>query len=78
MNAVQQDIREGLTRAFDILPPRAGYIEGQLGHSSLGGSYLRGEAGIRPRQDMAVFAFAESNRDRWDAGLGWRWQFNIP
>lgn len=59
------------------LSPKAGYLEGQLGHS-LGGPFVRAELGLKPWERHAFFAYAEANQERRDAGLGWRFNFNIP
>ncbi|RKH61464.1 hypothetical protein D7V93_11685 [Corallococcus llansteffanensis] len=43
------------------VPVRTGYLEAQVGVSSLTGAYARLEGGARLRDNLGLFGFAEDN-----------------
>ncbi len=57
------------------MPVRTGYLEAQAGVSSLTGSYVRGEMGVRPLPNLGLFAFGEANDRERMAGVGARYTF---
>ncbi|RKH93597.1 hypothetical protein D7Y04_40035 [Corallococcus sp. AB038B] len=59
------------------VPVRTGYLEAQAGVSSLTGAYARLEGGARLRQNLGVFAFAESTTRERMAGMGIRYTFGL-
>lgn len=65
----------GLDRLPRLLPVRGGYLEGQLGASSITGPYLRAEGGLRPREDLSLFGFGQWTPRESSAGLGVRVTF---
>jgi hypothetical protein len=55
---------------------RRGYLELQLGAASEAGLYARGEAGLRPWENVAGFVFGQAtSRLGHSAGIGARVRF---
>lgn len=65
----------GLDRVLSDVPVRTGYLEAQVGTSSLTGAYGRAELGVRLRQNLGLFAFGEANQRERMAGAGVRYTF---
>nr|WP_242544815.1 hypothetical protein [Corallococcus sp. NCSPR001] len=59
------------------VPVRTGYLEAQVGMSSLTGAYARLEGGARLRQNLGIFAFTETNQRERMAGAGIRYTFGL-
>ncbi|QQR48238.1 hypothetical protein JKA73_17705 [Myxococcus xanthus] len=57
------------------VPVRTGYLEAQVGVSSLSGLYARGELGARLTTSLGVFGFGEANQRERMAGIGARYTF---
>jgi hypothetical protein len=59
-------------------PLRSGYAELKAGASQGLGWWSRGEVGIHPMDKQALFVSAgASQREGWDAEVGWRWEFDF-
>ncbi|MFY1829118.1 hypothetical protein ACN47A_24580 [Myxococcus fulvus] len=59
------------------MPVRTGYVEAQVGASSLTGAYARLEGGARLRDSLGLFAFAQATPRERMAGAGLRLTFGL-
>ncbi|WP_216612567.1 hypothetical protein [Myxococcus xanthus] len=57
------------------MPVRSGYLEAQVGASSLAGLYAHMEVGARLTEHLGLYAFGRATRQESMAGGGVRYTF---
>lgn len=76
MNAVQDNVHEGLSRILADTPVRHGYLELTGGAAQSAGAYVRSELVYRPWENVAAYLYGQlASGEGWSTGGGVRLTF---